>query len=92
MGSRSPARPRSKLDLLVWGVPLLGLAIVAVLWTPVFNTLAAEREQVERDIDQRARGLAQAFEEHTRRGLQQIDQITAFLAHEMQSRRAGARP
>lgn len=86
MGPRSPDRPRSRLDLLVWGLPLLGLAIVAGLWLLVLNILASERRQVERDIEQRARGLAQAFEEYSRRGLLQIDQITAFVAHQIKGR------
>jgi diguanylate cyclase (GGDEF)-like protein len=86
MGPSSPSRPRGKLDLLIWGLPALGLVIVAALWALVLHMLAAERGLVERDIEQRVRGLAQAFEEHTRRGLQQIDQITAFAAHQVENR------
>lgn len=81
----SPARSVSKLDLLIWALPALGLAIMAALWWMVLQTLDSERALVEREIEQRGSGLNQAFSEHTRRSLQQIDQITAFVASDLEN-------
>ncbi len=80
----SPARPVGKLDLLIWALPALGLAIIGALWWMVLQTLDGERALVEREIEQRGNGLNQAFSEHTRRSLQQIDQITAFVASDLE--------
>lgn len=82
MLSKTVPWPRPALAWLAFGLPALGLLVIAALWAGIWLTLQADRERVRADAESRALSLAQAFESHTQRGLQQVDLVTRFLAYE----------
>ncbi|QPF76128.1 diguanylate cyclase [Roseateles sp. DAIF2] len=82
-------RRRNRLDLLVWALPLLGVATIAGLCLLIWGQLTTERQQVEREAEARVTGLTQAFEEYARRSLQQVDLISNFAALQVEQRARG---
>ncbi len=64
-------------------LPALCLLITAGMWSAVLTNLSAERDRTLMDAERRAQGLARAFEAHSARALQQIDQVTRFVAYDI---------
>ncbi|MES2187913.1 MAG: diguanylate cyclase [Pseudomonadota bacterium] len=79
-----PPPPRRSNLLLRWGLPLLGLAVLASMWLALAQLLVAERERIAADALVRSQGLARAYAEYTQRKLDQIDQLARFVAHTQQ--------
>lgn len=90
MTSKVAPSSRRGLAWLAFGLPTLGLFVIAALWAAIWYTLEADRDRVQSDAEVHARSLAQGFEAHTQRGLQQVDLVTRLLAHEYE--RSGAPP
>ncbi|HEU4620861.1 MAG TPA: PAS domain-containing protein [Burkholderiaceae bacterium] len=78
--------PYSLAKWLVWAVPLVATMIIATIWLFTVQFLNTERDQIEQQAFARVRGLTHAFEEQTQRTLQQIDQITKFIAYDFEHR------
>ncbi len=79
------ARTRSFLSrrrrlALAWGLPLLGLAVVAGMWWALSQMQAVESARLQAEGLDRSRALARAYAEYTERKLDQIDQFARFVA------------
>ena len=81
--SRRAAAPRGARTL-GWGLPLLALLVVCGLWAVLLGLLEPEAERIERDASARASGLARAYQEYAERSIEQIDQLTRFVAYSWQ--------
>ncbi|TDP71109.1 bifunctional diguanylate cyclase/phosphodiesterase [Roseateles toxinivorans] len=81
MSAVQSRRLRRSFLWLGWISPVLGLLVVLVGWALLLSALQTERKLVESEAFTRVRGLTQAFEEQILGTLQQVDQITRFVAH-----------
>jgi len=75
---------RRSLAWIGWSLPLLGLLVIVFIWAFVLHSLDTERQRVIADAFAKARGINRAFEEYTERALSQVDQITAFVAYNVE--------
>ncbi|MBT9502758.1 MAG: diguanylate cyclase [Burkholderiaceae bacterium] len=86
MPAQQNRRPRRSFLWLGWMSPLLGLLVVLAGWAFLTSAVQTERKLVESEAFTRVRGLTQAFEQQILGTLQQVDQITRFVAQGVAAR------
>ncbi len=65
-------------------IPLLGLALLALLWAVIITRLQVEKETAYREANASAAILSAALEQHTLKAIHQVDQITRFVKYEFE--------
>ncbi len=89
----TPAAPRGNSpgavsSSLRWALPIFGVAIVVVMWLGVWALLDADRQRTEQEAYARAAASTQAYEAQLQRLLEQVEQLTAFVALQAETRGA----
>jgi diguanylate cyclase (GGDEF)-like protein len=77
---------RRSLAWIGWVLPALGLLVIVFMWAYVLHSLEAERGRVVADSYAKARSLNRAFEGYTERALTHVDQVSAFVAYNVEQR------
>jgi len=78
---------RDWLKVLVW--PLIGLSLVALLWTYTLSRSAAAREEAEADARQAAIASAASYAQQMRHMVEHIDQVTLRLKYQWENHASG---
>ncbi|RKP44971.1 bifunctional diguanylate cyclase/phosphodiesterase [Trinickia fusca] len=65
-------------------IPVLGVLVLALLWTVISARLSVERDTTYREATASAAILSAALEQHTVKAIHQVDQITRFVKYEFE--------
>jgi diguanylate cyclase (GGDEF)-like protein len=82
--ARARHDPVSSRRRALVAIPVLGLLVLALLWTVISARLSVERESTYREAAASAAILSAALEQHTIKAIHQVDQITRFVKFEFE--------
>ncbi|CAN0622568.1 diguanylate cyclase [Burkholderia multivorans] len=68
----------------LFAIPLLGTLALALLWAVITVRLSVEKDSAYKEASAAAAILSSALEQHTIKGIHQVDQITRFVKFEFE--------
>jgi len=82
--SRTLRATRKSRHRALFAIPLLGTLALALLWAVITVRLSVEKDSAYKEATATAAILSSALEQHTIKGIHQIDQITRFVKFEFE--------